>query len=72
MEIDQMQKLICELRDERGMTRDQIRQQILRRVEAEAADDADDYDEVECGFDRPIAGVPLPPVDIMIDYCLGV
>lgn len=71
MEIDQIRKLVSELRDGQGMTRDEIRREILRRVEAEAADDTDDYEEVECGFDRPIAGVPLPPVDIMIDYCLG-
>ncbi len=68
MELYELQAIIRQLRDEKGMTRDQIRQEIERRIEAETDDD--DYDEVECGYDRPIAGVPLPPIDIMIDSCL--
>ncbi len=68
MELSERQAIIRQLRDEKGMTREQIRQEIERRIEAETDDD--DYDEVECGYDRPIAGVPLPPIDIMIDSCL--
>ncbi len=68
MELYELQAIIRQLRDEKGMTREQIRQEIERRIEAETDDD--DYDEVECGYDRPIAGVPLPPIDIMIDSCL--
>lgn len=68
MELNELQSLIRQLRDENGMTRDQIREEIMRRIESE--NDDDDYDEVECGYDRPIAGVPLPPIDIMIDSCL--
>lgn len=70
MDIYELQGLIRQLRDEKGMTRSQIREEISRRIEAETFDDDDDFDEVECGYDRPIAGVPLPPIDVMIDSCL--
>lgn len=68
MDINQLERLIKELRDDRRMTRAEIRDEVMRRIEAENDWDCDD--EVECGYDRPIAGVPLPPVDIMIDCCL--
>lgn len=70
MDFYELQNIIKTLRDEQGLTKEQIRIEISRRLEAETDDEYEDCDEVECGYDRPIAGVPLPPIDVMIDSCL--
>lgn len=64
MEINELQALINELRSQ-GLSEEDVVAEVRRRIEAEVDDD----DEVECGYDRPIAGVPLPPLDLMIDTC---
>lgn len=64
MQINELRGLVDELR-QKGMTNEEINEEIRRRM----ADEVDDEDEVECGYDRPIAGVPLPPLDLMIDSC---
>ena len=61
MLIEDLEKLIKELRDEKGLNETQIHEEIHRICLEEEGDDMD----IECAYDRPMGGLPLPPSDIL-------
>lgn len=63
MLIEDIEKLIKQLRDEQGMTQEEAREEAFRR----ALEDMDNDFEVKRSFDRPLGGCPASHFDELED-----
>ena len=59
MLIEDVEKLIKQLQEEQGMTRNGARQEVLKRT----LENMDNDFEVERSFDRPLGGISTPPFE---------